>query len=75
MITHKAFVLGLSLWSTALINALFEMDTYKAVFTSPLQHVPTTKSPDAPLAGNGDIGVMMGGTPDKFSTPLCRLKR
>lgn len=57
MITHKAFVLGLSLWGTALINAQFEMDTYKAVFTSPPQHVPTTKTPDAPLAGNGNIDI------------------
>lgn len=40
--------------------------TNKAVFTSPPKYVPTDKVPDAPLAGNGDIGITMGGTPDKL---------
>lgn len=66
MNTHKAFILGLALLGTSLVKAQFTMDAYKAVFTTPPQHVPTTKTPDAPLAGNGDIGITMGGTPDKL---------
>lgn len=42
------------------------IDRYKAIFTVPPQHVPTVKTPDAPLAGNGDIGITMGGTPDNL---------
>lgn len=38
-----------------------DLSKYKAVFTSAPQHVPTAKTPDAPLAGNGDIGITMGG--------------
>ncbi len=37
---------------------------YKAVFTTPPANLPTAKTPDAPLAGNGDIGLTFGGTPD-----------
>jgi hypothetical protein len=39
---------------------------YKAIFTSPPRMVPTQKTPDAPLAGNGDIGLTMGGSPDQL---------
>ena len=42
------------------------MNRYKAVFTSIPQEVPTIKTPDAPLAGNGDIGITMGGAPDSL---------
>ena len=66
MNTHKAFILGVALLSTIGVKAQFAIDDYKAVFTSSPQHVPTTKTPDAPLAGNGDIGITMGGTPDKL---------
>ncbi len=34
---------------------------YKAVMTQPPKHVPTAKTPDGPLAGNGDIGIVIGG--------------
>lgn len=37
---------------------------YKAVFTQAPQKVPTSKTPDGPLAGNGDIGLTLGGQPD-----------
>ncbi|SIN74342.1 glycosyl hydrolase family 95 catalytic domain-containing protein [Chitinophaga niabensis] len=37
---------------------------YSFVYTSAPQNVPTAKVPDAPLAGNGDIGLTFGGTPD-----------
>lgn len=40
---------------------------YKAVFTSPPAKVPTAKTPDGPLAGNGDIGLTLGGKPDKLT--------
>src|SRR5688572_29580495 len=39
---------------------------YKAVFTSAPKSVPNPKTPDAPLAGNGDIGLTLGGSPDQL---------
>jgi alpha-L-fucosidase 2 len=39
---------------------------YKAIFTSPPKQAPTSKTTDAALAGNGDIGLTLGGTPDKL---------
>ena len=39
---------------------------YKAIFITPPEMVPTTKTPDAPLAGNGDIGLTLGGSPDQL---------
>lgn len=39
---------------------------YKAIFTSPPGKVPTSKTPDGPLAGNGDIGLSFGGKADKL---------
>lgn len=39
---------------------------YTATFTQPPKLVPTPKTPDAPLAGNGDIGLTLGGTPDQL---------
>jgi alpha-L-fucosidase 2 len=38
---------------------------YKGVFTSVPQKVPTLFTPDGPIAGNGDIGIVYGGSPDK----------
>lgn len=43
-----------------------EVSRYKAVFTEPPKNVPTVRTPDGPLAGNGDIGITMGGTPDNL---------
>jgi alpha-L-fucosidase 2 len=40
---------------------------YKAVFTKAPEKVPTAKTPDGPLAGNGDIGLTLGGNPDQLS--------
>lgn len=40
-------------------SVLNEMDRYKATFSEWPEHVPTSKTPDAPLAGNGDIGITM----------------
>jgi len=40
---------------------------YKAVLTSAPRMVPTPKTPDGALAGNGDIGLTLSGTPDKLT--------
>lgn len=40
---------------------------YKAVFTAVPSRVPSAKTPDGPLAGNGDIGLTLGGNPDKLA--------
>ena len=40
---------------------------YNAVLTSPSKRVPTSKTPDGALAGNGDIGLTLGGGPDELS--------
>lgn len=34
---------------------------YKATFTKSPTKTPTSRTPDAPLAGNGDIGLTLGG--------------
>ena len=44
-----------------------DVSQYKAIFTEPPKNVPTVRTPDGPLVGNGDIGITMGGTPDKLS--------
>lgn len=43
-----------------------DMNRYKAVLTAPPAMVPTTKTPDAALAGNGDLGITLGGSPDSL---------
>lgn len=48
------------------LKVLSHIDKYKAVLTSVPQHVPTDKTPDGAVAGNGDIGITLGGTPDKL---------
>ncbi len=37
---------------------------HKAVFTSPPRRSPSTSYVDAPLLGNGDMGVAIGGAPE-----------
>jgi alpha-L-fucosidase 2 len=39
---------------------------YNAVLISPPKNVPTAKTPDGVLAGNGDIGLTLGGAPDRL---------
>ena len=39
---------------------------YKAILRSAPKNVPTPKTPDGALAGNGDIGLTLGGTPDRL---------
>ena len=45
--------------STHRNSILKELDVYKAEFAEWPAHVPTDKTADAPLAGNGDIGLTM----------------
>jgi len=40
--------------------------SYKAVFNKPPTNIPTSRPPDAPVSGNGDLGIVLGGTPDKL---------
>lgn len=37
--------------------------THNAIIHAPPRHVPTTKIPDGPLLGNGDVGVVLAGPP------------
>ncbi len=37
---------------------------YKGVFTSPPKRVPTTLTVDGPIIGNGDVGVVISGSPE-----------
>jgi len=39
---------------------------YNAILYSPPKMVPTPKTPDGALAGNGDIGLTLGGAPDRL---------
>lgn len=45
-------------------NMADKMDVYKARFSEWPANVPTSKTPDAPLAGNGDIGLTMNTSVD-----------
>ena len=40
---------------------------YNAVLTSAPKMVPAPKTPDGALAGNGDIGITLGGTADELT--------
>ncbi len=37
---------------------------YKGVFTAPPERVPTVRTVDGPIIGNGDVGVAIGGPPE-----------
>jgi alpha-L-fucosidase 2 len=53
--------------STAIVAQENYAGRYKAVLNSPPEHVPTAKTPDGLLAGNGDIGLTLGGAPDQLT--------
>ena len=38
--------------------------TIKGIFTSVHQQMPTIKTPDGPVIGNGDVGIVFGGNPE-----------
>lgn len=44
-----------------------EIDSYKAVFTAFPKHTPSEKAVDAPITGNGDIGLSMAPTEGKIN--------
>ncbi|MDI3319846.1 glycosyl hydrolase family 95 catalytic domain-containing protein [Pinibacter soli] len=48
-------------------DALSIVDAHKIFFSAPAHHIPTDKMPDAPLLGNGDIGVAIAGSPDSLA--------
>ena len=56
-------ILALALCVTLAGRAVQAMD-YTAVFNAPPQHVPTSRMPDGPLLGNGDVGVVLAGPPE-----------
>ena len=51
--------------SSAPDNAKDIVSRYEGVWTAPPKIVPTCKNTDAPMLGNGDIGVVVGGAPEK----------
>ena len=63
--TFICFVIGTSPLFKAVAQEIYA-GQYNAVLTSPPEHVPTSKTPDGALAGNGDIGLTLGGTPDQL---------
>ncbi len=61
-----SFYLTLSALPSMAYNAI-EIDEFKAVFNEYPQHTPTDKTVDAPLAGNGDIGLVMAPSAGKVT--------
>ena len=53
-------------------NTNLSPDRFKAVFTEAPVHVPSSKTPDGPLAGNGDIGIVLGGNPDSLTVYIAK---
>ncbi len=45
---------------------------YKGLFNAPSTLIPTAFTPDAPVAGNGDIGIVLGGTPGKLCIYIAK---
>lgn len=46
-------------------DALQIVESCQAIFTAPPHNVPTKGMPDGPLLGNGDVGVVFAGPPEK----------
>jgi alpha-L-fucosidase 2 len=59
------FLLLFSVETFAQKTAKFFVPSYKGIFASPARHIPTAFTPDAPIAGNGDVGIVLGGSPAK----------
>ena len=51
--------------SSAPDNARNIVSRYEGVWTTPPRRTPSNGNTDAPLLGNGDIGVLVGGAPEK----------
>ncbi|MBB6674532.1 glycosyl hydrolase family 95 catalytic domain-containing protein [Cohnella nanjingensis] len=41
------------------------MAKYNGIFTEPPQNIPTDKVVDGPIIGNGDVGVVLSGPPER----------
>ncbi len=41
-----------------------KLPQYKGIFTSAPQHMPNNRTPDGPIMGNGDVGMVLGGNPE-----------
>ena len=68
IIMRNCFVFFLAVCTMAKLNAQeIYAGRYKAVLTQPPNHVPSSKTPDGALAGNGDIGLTLGGSADQLS--------
>lgn len=68
MRTIHGLLIGIAVLASSIVTAQeIYAGRYRAVLTSPPQHVPTSKTPDGLLAGNGDIGLTLGGTPDQLT--------
>ncbi len=61
-------VVAITIWifsgCTPSSNNLY-VSKYKGIFTSPPKKVPTLFTPDGPIAGNGDVGIVYGGSTEK----------
>lgn len=57
------FVISMTVVSCATKQQI-EPPPYKGVFTSPPTRVPYKKVPGGAITGNGDVGIVYGGTPE-----------
>lgn len=57
--------LTISCQSTSDIEMETFLPAYEGVWNSPPQHTPSSKVPDGAIGGNGDIGFVLGGTPEE----------
>jgi hypothetical protein len=72
---YRLYKLQVRLWTLLLFLILLSLniscadrnnistgkDKYKGIFTHPPLNMPTNKVPDGPIAGNGDVGLVIGG--------------
>jgi hypothetical protein len=54
------------------MNAKKIVSSYTNEFRKPPKLTPRDRSVDGPLLGNGDMGVVIGGTPSKLQLYLCK---
>ncbi len=59
------FVLGSCQQPNAQDGVADEFPDYEGVWTAPPTQTPNNKVPDGAINGNGDIGMVLGGTPEK----------
>ena len=59
------FVLGSCQQPNAQDGVADEFPDYEGIWTAPPTQTPNNKVPDGAINGNGDIGMVLGGTPEK----------